>query len=329
MDNYIFIKVAELPAFEKIQIKNSHVEELTFKCGVHVNAALSFNPSSVSLLANVGHEFSKKKTKTIEMVYEIEPDSQTTRTIYRVYQCEYPFIDHNDTSYSIYQQSKMLIKKVAHKTTFHSKEMTPTKFVFFACIENDDDNRSCEENWPDRFLKTEPHVDLLDLQKSLSKWQCLDKTRTKIKMKTAYIRMKATEFPVNISHHHHHFFFSREFLYNQICLTAVKKEYCKNCRHVWTINQLRDMIQYTENLPKETSRLYKRVGHLQETHKDCGLWQLYFPALDVQEQSLQTKAGTSLYNVLFQQEIYCVYAFIYISFFVLILSFMLLYFLDF
>ncbi|KAL7323089.1 hypothetical protein PS15p_211042 [Mucor circinelloides] len=263
METYAFVKIANLPAYEKAFIRSSTINEVITKLGITVGATIKLETVTINAI-NVGKEWNKRKSNSMETIYEIEPD-QKPRSVYAVYQLSYPLLSSNST-YSVRTQCKEIIRHVAYKKPFDKNTtLAATTFAFYACVSNEDGDVKC----PKQFLVTEPHVELNSLQCDLDSWQCLHAASTRTRNKTAYVRVDTTR---HLRHYDH------DSIYICAYLNAPKRRLCNSCRHEWNFKQLKDMIACSIKVPKEGSSLSKRIKSLESTHNACGLWQLYFPS---------------------------------------------------
>ncbi|GAN01619.1 hypothetical protein MAM1_0010c01053 [Mucor ambiguus] len=271
METYAFVKIANLPAHEKALVKRSTINEAITKLGITLGATIKLDSVTINTIS-VSREWSKRKSHSMETIYEIGPDHEA-RSVYAVYQLNYPLLANN-SAYSIRTQCKEIIRHVAYKKPFDkTTTFTTTVFVFYACISKEDGDTQC----PKQFLVTEPHAELDHLQRDLSSWQCLHAESTRIKNKTAYVRFGTTQQLLRPYNH--------ATIYNCAYLNAPKRRLCNHCRHEWNFQQLKDMIACSIKVPKKGSSLSKRIKALESTHNTCGLWQLYFPS----EQQPQLK----------------------------------------
>lgn len=267
METYAFVKIANLPAYEKALIKSSTINEAITKLGITLGATIKLEAVTINTIS-MSREWSKRKSNSMETMYEIGPDHEP-RSIYAVYQLHCPVLSSNST-YSIRTQCKEIIRHVAHKKPFDKHTpFTTTTFVFYACVskEKKGGNMPC----PKQFLVTEPHVELDRLQCDLNSWQCLHAESTRTRNKTAYVRLLDIAQQQLRPYNH-------DTIYNCAYLNAPKQRLCNRCRHEWSFQQLKDMIACSIKVPKEGSSLSKRIKALESTHSACGIWQLYFPS---------------------------------------------------
>ncbi|KAK4517914.1 cyclin-like protein interacting with PHO85 [Mucor velutinosus] len=217
METHAFVKIANLPAYEKVLLKSSTINEASTKLGIAIGTTIKMEAVTINTIS-MSREWCKRKSNSMETLYKIGPDHEP-RSVYAVYQLSYPLLSSNST-YSTRTQCKEIIRYVAYRKPFGKHTaFAATAFVFYACASKEEDGMQR----PKQFLVTEPRVELDHLQCDLNSWQCLHAESTRTSNKTAYVQFDTTQQQLHPYNH--------GTIYSCAYLNAPKRRLCNQCRH--------------------------------------------------------------------------------------------------
>lgn len=264
MELYRFVKDGGLRPNYNVTYRAGKSNETTITGELHGEVAIKIK-AIVTFGIKGRKEYCSKNGSKVEFDHVIKGDD-VPRMIYQVYKMGQPRCKHKkeETLIGLYNVIEHLHTNKKKFSKFSGKYVDE-QFMFFACVEDTEGF-----SWPDTFLVNENYLDFHHMSQSLEEWDCITSSDTRVDNSNAYIKLKSAPKPITL-----------EKIMTFVYLHSVRKISCKGCNHVWSLQDLLELLDYDQIYKERCQRrhnkldekiLHNKAYELQKRHNFCGLW---------------------------------------------------------